>query len=120
MSATKGNAKELAKMVGQNIVEKRLSRGITREELAHRLDIIPQSVYKMEVGERFLSAQMMVKVCKALDITYNELFDFDKPDQSSKANLNRLIKLMMRMSEKEVEFVYRFVVELFANFKIRG
>lgn len=61
------------KKIGKFIAEKRQEKGYTQESLAEELDISNRSISKWERGICLPDAENMTKLCKVLNITYNEL-----------------------------------------------
>jgi len=58
--------------------EIRLKKGLHQKEIAKILGITQQAVSRLESGQRKLDYQQITKLCLALDITPNELLDFEK------------------------------------------
>lgn len=70
---------EFEKAVGQNIRKIRISRGITQEQLAARLqilgcDITRSAIAKIEVGQRHLYPDEIKLLKEILSTTYDEIF----------------------------------------------
>ena len=67
----------IAKMVGNNIKCARKSLGLTQKEVADKLRMTQQQYSRFENGVFELNYQQIVDICKLLNITPNEIFDFD-------------------------------------------
>lgn len=52
--------------VGQNVAEARLRAGLTQEELAERLEVIPRIVQKIESGRLNLTLRTIARLADAL------------------------------------------------------
>lgn len=63
------------KKIGKFIAKKRQEKGFTQESLAEELDITNRSISKWERGICLPDAENMAKLCKTLNITYNELLN---------------------------------------------
>lgn len=66
--------------MGQTIRKIRECKGFTQEQLAAKLqtlgcDITRSSLAKIEVGQRHIYSGEICAIKKALDITYDKLFD---------------------------------------------
>lgn len=60
-------------MIGPSIREWREGRGMPQSELTHHLGISQGTLSRIESGERTPSIDLMLRVCRALDITPNDL-----------------------------------------------
>ncbi len=63
--------------VGYNIKLIRKSRNITQEDLAAIIGIHARQLSKIETGEHFPSCKTFEKICIALDVNPQELFNFE-------------------------------------------
>ncbi len=66
----------LAKKVGENIKSARKAKGLTQKEVAKILFMTQQQYSRFENGIFELNYQQLLDICKILDITPNEIFDF--------------------------------------------
>ena len=66
----------IKKLFGKKVKEKRLSLGLTQEELAEKADISAKSLSRIEIGSNFISAEKLEEVCTALNAAPKDLFDF--------------------------------------------
>jgi transcriptional regulator with XRE-family HTH domain len=62
--------------LGRRIQSLRLGRELTREVLAELTDMTPQNLLKVEAGDRFVSAESLQRLAKALGVPVFELFKF--------------------------------------------
>ena len=62
------------KNFGKYITEKRKAVGLTQEELANRLYVIPTTVSKWERGITYPDITMITNLCKELNISEHEIF----------------------------------------------
>ncbi len=62
------------KKFGKYITEKRKAAGLTQEELANRLYVIPTTVSKWERGITYPDITMITNLCKELHISEHEFF----------------------------------------------
>lgn len=58
--------------------EIRLSKGLKQSDIAKILDVDPVSVSRYENEERKLDQDSILKLCLALDVTPDELLDFEE------------------------------------------
>ena len=68
---------DLAKKVGQNIKEARKYKGLTQKEVANVFHMTQQQYSRFENGIFELNYQQIIDICHYLDLTPNELFNFE-------------------------------------------
>ena len=68
---------DIAKIVGNNIKEARKLKGLTQSQVAQIFRMTQQQYSRFENGVFELNYEQIVKNCEILDITPNEIFDFD-------------------------------------------
>ena len=59
----------------KNISRTREKRDMSAEELAKRMGESTECVMQIEKGRKYLTVQMLMSVCLALDVTPNELLE---------------------------------------------
>ncbi len=88
------------KSIGDFIQELRKENGLTQKELASQIGISDKTISKWENGNSVPDTSMLLSLCKALDISVNELLSGNKlpPEQySMKAEEN----IMDLLKDKE-------------------
>ena len=68
---------DIAKIVGNNIKEARKLKGLTQSQVAQIFRMTQQQYSRFENGVFELNYEQIVKICELLDITPNEIFNFD-------------------------------------------
>lgn len=68
---------ETAKLVGENLKQARLAKGITQTQIAAELQKYQSDYSEYETGKIQLDYDKIVYLCKRFDITPNDLFGFD-------------------------------------------
>ena len=68
---------DIAKLVGNNIKEARKLKGLTQSQVAQVFRMTQQQYSRFENGVFELNYNQLIALCKYLDITPNELFDFE-------------------------------------------
>lgn len=66
----------IRKVVGENLKFARKAKGLTQKELAKTLGKYQSDYSEYETGTIELDYEKIVFLCKKLDITPNDLFDF--------------------------------------------
>lgn len=67
--------KSIGKVVGSNIKQARKAKGYTQKQLAEMLGKYQPDYSNYESGDVQLDYEKIVFICKALDITPNDMFD---------------------------------------------
>ncbi len=67
--------------IGQFIAQTRRSRGLTQKQLAQLLSISDKTVSKWECGKGLPEVSLMLPLCRALEITVNDLLAGHRVDQ---------------------------------------
>ncbi len=65
--------------VGQKIKHLRERLGLSQREIGNELGVTLQQIQKYEKGMNDPSLVGLAKICRALNVTPNELLDFDDP-----------------------------------------
>ncbi len=68
---------DIAKIVGNNLKTARKLKGLTQKQIAKELNKYQSDYSEYENGKIQLDYEKIVFLCKRLDITPNDLFDFD-------------------------------------------
>lgn len=96
------------KSIGEFIQELRKENGLTQKELASQIGISDKTISKWENGNSVPDTSMLLSLCKALDISVNELLSGNKlpPEQySMKAEEN----IMDLLKDKEQNSKSNFI-----------
>ncbi len=94
--------------LGARIQQIRKSKKLTQEQLAEMIDLDIPNLSNIERGKRFVSANTLENIVKALDVTEKELFDFGY--KGTKDELISEINNLLELSDiKELEYYYRFI-----------
>jgi len=77
-------SKDIGVVIGQRIRNHRKRRGISQEELAHLSNFSVSFIGEVERAEKSPSLENLHKICRALEITIQELFEQVEPANKSK------------------------------------
>lgn len=69
--------KKFAKRLGERITELRKGKGLTQIELADRIFKERQDINRIEKGGFLVNTYTVFQLAQALEISMDELFDFD-------------------------------------------
>ena len=78
--------------IGALIKSQREFLGITREELAERLDITPRFCYDLELGHKGMSISTLIKISKELNVSTDYLLFGDTKENFKLAESLSLIQ----------------------------
>ena len=67
----------ISKIVGENIKIARKAKGLTQSQVAQTLNMTQQQYSRFENGIYELNYSQIIAICKLLDTTPNELFDYE-------------------------------------------
>ena len=68
---------EISKIVGNNIKQARKYKQLTQTQVAKILNMTQQQYSRFENGVFELNYNLIIQICKLLDTTPNELFNFE-------------------------------------------
>lgn len=101
---------EIAEIIGQRIREYRTAKGISQEELSHRSNMHTSHLGQLERGEKSATLDSVEKIVDALDITFEELFSFDRvPSDIDEPLIERIVSYLRIMTSAEQNDVLRVV-----------
>jgi transcriptional regulator with XRE-family HTH domain len=101
----------LKQKFGKRVREIRKSKGITQEQIAELISIEPPNVSKMESGLHFPQPDKIEKIANALNVSIQELFDFEHI-QKREDLIEYIMNSLSRYDNKTLELVYKFVYNL--------
>lgn len=111
--------KKAGKLINQFASQVRFLReasGLTREQLAERAGISPQNIAKIEGGQRFVTADTLSSLAKALNCPVNELFIHgagERPIDEKRPSLGKLEALIKNKSEKRLSLAHDLLARVF-------
>lgn len=99
---------KIRETVGTRLREYRKSKRYSIEELANKCGLNPAHLGKIERGERNFTIETLDKIVTALDLPYQDLFDFDlRVTAAPNAIIEKTASYMEVMSVEEQEHVYQ-------------
>ena len=111
--------------IGKFIKTERKKKNLTQEELASILEVTDKAVSKWENGRCLPDVSLFTKLCKALDITVNELLNGEKlnKDNYQEKTEEITINLMKKIKKNKkryikitiIMFVLFFLITLLIN-----
>jgi len=90
--------------LGQRLRQLRLARNMTLEDLADRMGLSYQQIQKYETGRNAIASSRMEALCKALDITPDQLYEIDNVSAKHISSLSHYaIKTAQRLDRLSPE-----------------
>jgi len=106
------NVDEIRIIFGRTVMELRIQKGLTQEQLAELLDLSTHTVNRIETGKTFVSAEVIAKLCNIFYVAPNVLFT-PKPhiliDEHADYE-KKIIKLLPGVKTDRLKDVYNFIV----------
>ena len=103
MGKSKGNNNVL-ETIGNNIKIIRLSRGITQEQMAEKLNRSINFVSLIELGKSGMSVETIVDICNVLDINTESLFK-GLIDYNLKENDRYILENISALNNKDKKII---------------
>lgn len=101
----------IKKNLGNRIREIRISKALTQEALAEKVNLSAKSLSQIELGNNFVSAETLDYICEALEITPKALFDFNYSEKHKEDFLNEIITILEK-NPQLLKTVYKIVKAL--------
>ena len=93
----------LKEKLGLRIKYLRKKNGLSQENLAELINMDKPNLSNIERGKRFMTAETLEKIAKALNTTERELFDFSEfiPQKYFRAEIEKILE---GFEEKDLKF----------------
>ena len=92
----------IKKQFGKQLKSLRKSKKYTQESLSESIGINLRQLARIEAGESFVSSETLYKICKTLQVSPKNLFDFTI-NQDNSENKNLIINEKVENLFKELE-----------------
>lgn len=100
----------IMKVIGNNIKILRLSKGMTQEQLAEKLEHSTNFVSLIELGKSGISIVTLIDICNILNVDINSLFSglLDAKDNDQKIINN--IRLLSENEKKIIDLIINLIL----------
>jgi transcriptional regulator with XRE-family HTH domain len=95
----------LEERLGQRLARQRRAVGLTQAQLAERVDIQPETVSRIETGNRTASLGLISKIADALEIELHEVFRICDANDPKDRAIERMIWFASRLTQAEIDLV---------------
>lgn len=99
---------EIKKQFGKRVKYYRELKGLTQEALAEKIDVNVNSMSYIERGINFVKSDTLDKICKALEVTPKQLFDFNY-NIVPQVNLKTALTNLLEENEDKLNDVYKIL-----------
>lgn len=82
--------KEINKSIGENVWNRRIELGLTRDELSEKSDISTKYLYEIENGKKEMSVGIFIRLAKSLNTDCNSLV-YGKSDENKFAYIENIL-----------------------------
>ena len=100
--------------VGARIMQLRLDRGYTREQLAYLADISEKFLYEIETDKKGFSATTLMGISKALEVSLDYIMygsEYRKYEEESVSTLKRFNPNTLKRVERLLDVLYEITVK---------
>lgn len=96
---------DIKNIIGLKVKQLRTKRGLTQEKLAECMGLQPQTIAKIETGKRFISADVLSKLCNFFDAAPYVFFIPPETKYTSKdldyisqinSNIEKILKILSK------------------------
>ena len=98
----------LKEKLGKRIQEIRKSQKLTQEKLAEMIGLDTPNLSNIERGKRFLSAETLEKIIKALNVNEKDLFDFEHL-KTREELIKSINEILSSSKTNEIQYYYRLI-----------
>ena len=98
----------LKEKLGKRIQEIRKSQKLTQEKLAEMIGLDTPNLSNIERGKRFLSAETLEKIIKALNVSEKDLFDFEHL-KTREELIKSINEILSSSKTNEIQYYYRLI-----------
>ena len=102
---------EVLQIIGNNIKTLRLSKGMTQEQMAEKLDHSVNFVSLIELGKSGMSVTTILDICNILDTDVNSIFK-GLLDYRIKNKDKKLIDNILTLSNDDKEIIEKLIEHL--------
>jgi len=107
--------KTLEERIGHRISQQRRAYGLTQAQLAEKVEVLPETISRIETGHRTASLGLLVRVADAIEVELHELFRLRGSDTPKDLALDRLLWFASRLSAAEVVRLMEIGAAAFAS-----
>lgn len=105
----------MSEFTGKKLKEARVKKGLSQDEAANLMNVAKRAISEMEAGKRSISADELAQFSRIYNVDVRELlfveFTEAGDEQRLTAKYSSFLKLLEKLSDREVEDVYWVIKE---------
>ncbi|MGM9649099.1 MAG: helix-turn-helix domain-containing protein [Butyricicoccaceae bacterium] len=94
---------EITKIVGERLRAQRMAKGLSQEATAERASLHPTYIGQLERGEKNATIESLEKVCRALELPLEQLFEHLLPQDAEQTSASQAYDLIRSRPPEEQE-----------------
>lgn len=102
----------LKKKLGKRIQQFRKAQKLTQERLSEIIDLDTPNLSNIECGRRFMTAETLEKIAKALNVKESDLFNFSDDNNLIKNDISLKLDILNDKELKIVQDLINGLIEL--------
>lgn len=107
--------KTLEERIGQRIGQQRRAYGLTQAQLAELVEVLPETISRVETGHRTASIALLVRVADAIEVELHELFRLRSSDSPKDVAMDKLLWFASRLSAHEIDHLLEIGAAVFGS-----
>lgn len=100
----------MSEFTGKKLKEARVKKGLYQDDVANLMNVAKRAISEMEAGKRSISADELAQFSRIYNVDVRELlfveFTEAGDEQRLTAKYSSFLKLLEKLSDREVEDVY--------------
>lgn len=102
----------LKKKLGKRIQQLRKAQKMTQEKLSEIIDLDTPNLSNIECGRRFMTAETLEKIAKALNVKESDLFNFSDCESKIKNDIHVKLDILDDKELRVVQDLINGLIEL--------
>lgn len=106
------NSEDIKKILGVSVKELRKEKGLTQEKMAESIGLEPNGLAQIESGRKFVSADVMARLCEGFKIAPCVLFT-PKPQVMLDEHINyekEIARMLPGFSQEKLHEIYNILL----------
>jgi transcriptional regulator with XRE-family HTH domain len=99
--------------LGRRVAQHRKAAGLTQAELAERVDVTTETISRLERGAFVPRTSRLNDIANAMGVKLVDLFRFRDADSGKDRAIDRLVGIIARRKQEEIELVGDLAERLF-------
>lgn len=113
-------AKQVERLIGKRIAALRKEKGFTQAQLAESIDVVLETISRLERGVSIPSISTLEDMAEALGIPLKDIFDFHiatKKQSPAEKEIARVVALLKNRKADEIKLAHTLLQDLFRGIR---